>query len=50
MDGFFAAVVQSTEEAILNSMIGNVDMTGRDDNFVPAIPHSVLLDAINTAH
>ena len=43
LDRFFEAVVQSTEEAILNSMIANSDMTGRDDNFVPAIPHGELL-------
>jgi len=43
LDRFFEAVVQSTEEAILNSMIANSDMTGRDDNFVPAIPHRELL-------
>ena len=40
LDDFFHAVVQSTEEAILNSMIANSDMTGRDGNFVPAIPHA----------
>ncbi len=45
LDGFFLAVVQSTEEAILNSMIANADMTGRDGNFVPAIPHAALLSA-----
>jgi D-aminopeptidase len=40
LDNFFQAVMQSTEEAILNSMIANTDMTGRDGNFVPAIPHA----------
>lgn len=40
LDDLFHAVVQSTEEAILNSMIANSDMTGRDENFVPAIPHA----------
>lgn len=45
LDGFFEAVVQSTEEAILNSMIANSDMTGRDNNFVPAIPHVEMLRA-----
>jgi D-aminopeptidase len=40
LDPFFEAVVQSTEEAILNSLIANSDMVGRDGNFVPSIPHS----------
>ena len=39
LDPFFEAVVQSTEEAILNSLIANSDMVGRDENFVPSIPH-----------
>jgi L-aminopeptidase/D-esterase-like protein len=38
IDPFFEAVVQATEEAILNSMIANTGMTGRDGNFVPALP------------
>jgi len=37
IDVFFDAVVQTTEEAILNAMIANRDMTGRDGNFVPAL-------------
>ncbi len=43
LDKFFESVVQSTEEAILNSMISNSNMTGRDDNYVPALPHEALL-------
>ena len=42
IDGFFEAAVQGVEEAILNSMIANADMEGRDGNFVPAIPHARL--------
>ena len=42
IDGFFEAAVQGVEEAILNSMIANADMEGRDRNFVPAIPHARL--------
>jgi D-aminopeptidase len=38
IDAFFDAVVQATEEAILNSLTANEDMTGRDGNFVPALP------------
>ena len=38
IDAFFDAVVQATEEAILNAMVANEDMIGRDGNFVPALP------------
>ena len=42
LDRFFDAVVQTTEEAILNALVANEDMTGRDSNFVPALPHNPL--------
>lgn len=42
IDVFFDAVIQSTEEAILNALIANEDMTGRDGNFVPALPRTWL--------
>jgi len=41
-------VAQATEEAILNSMIANEAMTGRDGNFVPALPHAALKKAFST--
>lgn len=39
---FFDATVQAVEEAILNALVANADMTGRDGNFVPALPHDWL--------
>ena len=42
IDPFFDAIVQTVEEAILNSLVANEDMTGRDGNFVPALPKSWL--------
>jgi L-aminopeptidase/D-esterase-like protein len=39
---FFDAVIQSVEEAILNAMVANADMQGRDGNFVPALPKTWL--------
>lgn len=42
IDPFFDAVAQSVEEAILNAMVANEDMTGRDGNFVPALPKDWL--------
>ncbi|HTV68344.1 MAG TPA: P1 family peptidase [Rhizobiaceae bacterium] len=38
IDPFFDAVIQSTEEAILNALVANDDMTGINGNFVPALP------------
>ena len=42
IDRFFDATVQATEEAILNALTANEDMTGRDGNFVPALPKEWL--------
>ena len=39
MDPIFAGVVQATEEAIVNALIDNQSMTGRDDHRVDALPH-----------
>jgi L-aminopeptidase/D-esterase-like protein len=39
---FFDAVIQATEEAILNALTANEDMMGRDGNFVPALPRAWL--------
>ena len=39
MDGLYKAVVECVEEAILNAMIAAESMTGRNNNYVPAIPH-----------
>lgn len=39
---FFDATVAAVEEAILNALVANADMTGRDGNFVPALPHDWL--------
>lgn len=42
IDGFFDAAVQATEEAILNALVANDDMTGHSGNFVPALPKAWL--------
>jgi L-aminopeptidase/D-esterase-like protein len=36
---FFAAVIQATDEAILNAMVANETMVGRDGNTAIALPH-----------
>ena len=39
MDPIFTGVVQATEEAIVNALVDNHDMVGRDNHQVPALPH-----------
>ena len=38
----YEAVVQATEEAIVNALIAAEDMYGRNGNFVPALPHDQI--------
>jgi L-aminopeptidase/D-esterase-like protein len=42
MDPLFAATVQATEEAIVNALVDNQSMTGRDNHHVEALPHNRL--------
>src|SRR5881227_1550076 len=46
MDPLFTAVVQATEEAVVNALVDNQSMTGRDDHRVEALPHDRLHDLI----
>lgn len=48
LDGLYAAVVHAVEEAVLNALVVNADMVGRDGHRSPALPHDEvrrLLDA-----
>ncbi len=49
LDPFYAAVVQATEEAVLNALVANDDMTGRDGHRTPALPRDRLA-ALLTRH
>jgi D-aminopeptidase len=40
MDPLFTGVVQATEEAVVNALIDNHSMTGRDNHRVDALPHN----------
>jgi L-aminopeptidase/D-esterase-like protein len=42
MDPLFAGVVQATEEAVINALVDNHSMTGRDNHRVEALPHDRL--------
>jgi D-aminopeptidase len=46
MSELFAAVVQATEEAILNSMVAAETMTGINGNTVHAVPHERLCSVL----
>ena len=42
MDPLFTGVVQATEEAVVNALVDNHSMTGRDNHRVEALPHKRL--------
>jgi len=48
MDDFYTAVVQATEEAVLNALVANADMVGRDNNRTPALPHAKVMAALKS--
>jgi D-aminopeptidase len=49
MDPLFTATVEATEEAIIDAMIVNETMIGRDGNTTEALPHDRLLDIMQRA-
>lgn len=42
IDPFYEAVVLAVEEAVLNALTANADMTGRDNHRSPALPRDVV--------
>lgn len=42
MDSLYTAVVEAVEESVLNALVVNADMTGRDGHRSPALPHDQL--------
>jgi len=46
MDPIFTATVEAVEEAIVNALVANQSMTGRDDHHVDALPHDRLREVI----
>ena len=42
MDPLFAGVVQATDEAVVNALVDNHSMTGRDNHHVDVLPHDRL--------
>jgi L-aminopeptidase/D-esterase-like protein len=50
LDPLFAGVVQASEEAVVNALTDNHSMTGRDNHFVPALPHDRLRELTKRFH
>ncbi|GAA4361401.1 P1 family peptidase [Paeniglutamicibacter cryotolerans] len=46
MDGLYTATVEAVEEAVLNALVNNHDVTGRDGHFSPALPHAEVIAGI----
>jgi D-aminopeptidase len=49
MDQLFTGVVQATEEAVVNALVDNHSMTGRDNHYVEALPHDRLRELVKRA-
>lgn len=49
LDPFFAAVVEGTEEAVLNSMLAAPTVTGRDGNMSLGLPAGQVRDLLHAA-
>ncbi len=50
LDPIFAGVVQATEEAVVNALVDNHSMTGRDNHTVEALPHHRLREFMQRFH
>ena len=48
LDSLFTGVVQATEEAVVNALVDNQSMTGRDNHQVEALSHDRLRELVNT--
>ena len=46
LDPIFAAVVEATDEAVVNALVDNQSMTGRDSHHVEALPHDRLREIL----
>ena len=49
LNGLFAAVVDATEESVLNSLWAAEDVEGRDGRMIRALPHEPDLELLREA-
>jgi L-aminopeptidase/D-esterase-like protein len=47
IDAFYAATVYAVEEAVLNALVSNETMVGRDYHMSPALPHDQLASLLH---
>jgi D-aminopeptidase len=47
LDPIFTAVVQATEEAVVNALVDNQSMIGRDNHHVDALPHDRVRELLS---
>lgn len=50
LDPLFEATVEAVEESIVNALVDNQSMTGRDAHEVPALPHARLRELLKEYH
>jgi D-aminopeptidase len=48
VDPLYEAVIEATEEAILNSLCAADDMRGRDEHFAPGLPLDRVVEIMRT--
>jgi L-aminopeptidase/D-esterase-like protein len=46
LDPCYEAVVQATEEAVVNALVANEEMTGRDGHRTPALPRDRVAELV----
>jgi L-aminopeptidase/D-esterase-like protein len=46
LDPYYEAVVQATEEAVVNALVANEDMTGRNGHRTPALPRDRVAELL----
>jgi len=49
LDPLFGAVVETTEEAVIDALVANEEMTGIDGFTLKALPHGMLLELMDKA-
>ena len=49
LDPLFAAVVEASEEAVVNALWAAPDVTGRMGRTAPGLPHAPVLELLRTA-
>jgi L-aminopeptidase/D-esterase-like protein len=48
IDPLYEAVVQATEEAVVNALVANEEMTGRDGRRTPALPRARVIELLSS--